>query len=358
MSFRHITKTVYKVHDFILWQRSKSLVLSPSFQRRPVWSPSAKSYLIDTIIKGLPVPIIFIRETTNLKSLEPTREVIDGQQRLRTLISYIDSTILPDYKEDIDSFKIKKNHNKQLANKTYNELDEVFKQRILNYEFSVHTLPSETEDSEVLQIFARMNSTGVKLNGQELRNAEFFGEFKTVMYDLAYQNLSRWRDWNVFNENEIARMQEVEEVSDLVNIIMHGVNAKSQAKLNELYRRYDEVFYYEGTVIKRFNNVMNKIDEMFGRQMQDTAFKRRGLFNALFTFIYDIMYGLNSKLDHQSARSIDSSVYTGLLIASEQLKTGERLSDELRKSLRGATADAASRRQRLSFLKRVCDGQA
>ena len=61
-------KTTYKVSDFLSWQRSKTLELRPSFQRRPVWQPGAKSYLLDTIIRGLPIPIIFLREQkTDLK---------------------------------------------------------------------------------------------------------------------------------------------------------------------------------------------------------------------------------------------------------------------------------------------------
>jgi Protein of unknown function DUF262 len=72
----------FKVSDFLSWQREGSLELSPSFQRRPVWKPSAKSYLIDTVVRGLPVPIIFIRERINLTTQTTIREVVDGQQRV------------------------------------------------------------------------------------------------------------------------------------------------------------------------------------------------------------------------------------------------------------------------------------
>ncbi|MCX5783137.1 MAG: DUF262 domain-containing protein, partial [Elusimicrobia bacterium] len=69
------TKTLYKISDFISWQTSKNLSLSPSFQRRSVWKESAKSYLIDTIVRGLPIPIIFLREKTDPNTLETKREV-------------------------------------------------------------------------------------------------------------------------------------------------------------------------------------------------------------------------------------------------------------------------------------------
>ena len=95
MEIINIAKTLYKVSDFLSWQRAGTLELSPNFQRRPVWQPSAKSYFVDTVARGLPVPIIFIREITDINSYEPKREIVDGQQRIRTLLSYIDHNCLP-----------------------------------------------------------------------------------------------------------------------------------------------------------------------------------------------------------------------------------------------------------------------
>jgi len=96
-----IHKTFYKVADFLSWRKNESLVLSPYFQRRSVWDKGAKSYLIDTVYRGLPIPIIFLRDRgVNTKTFEPIREVIDGQQRLRTLISFIAPDLLKDYNAD------------------------------------------------------------------------------------------------------------------------------------------------------------------------------------------------------------------------------------------------------------------
>src|SRR3990167_11509119 len=99
----HIEEASYSVSDFIAWQKDGILVLNPDFQRRAVWSSGAKSYLIDTVIRGFPMPIIFLREQkTDLKALKTTKEVVDGQQRIRTLLSYIDPALLPDYDADKD----------------------------------------------------------------------------------------------------------------------------------------------------------------------------------------------------------------------------------------------------------------
>ena len=184
MALGNIQKTVFKVNDFLSWNRAGSLILSPAFQRRPVWPKGAKSFLIDTIVRGIPMPIIFLRERTDLKTLEPQREVVDGQQRLRTVIAFIEPDKLPNFDEQRDSFTVDKVHNAELAGKRFRELSATTRQRILDYDFSVQVLPADTEDREVLQIFGRMNSTGFKLNEQELRNAEFFGAFKELMYKL------------------------------------------------------------------------------------------------------------------------------------------------------------------------------
>src|SRR2546428_7286017 len=154
MNPKSTQKTVFKVSDFLSWQRIGSLHLSPAFQRRPVWPPGAKSLLIDTVVTGIPMPIVFLREVTDLKSLEPQRQVVDGQQRLRTLISFIEPSALKDFDPGRDSFVVIPSHNRDLAGKTFRQLPDSTKKTILDYEFSVHVLPSDTDDREVLQIFA------------------------------------------------------------------------------------------------------------------------------------------------------------------------------------------------------------
>lgn len=73
----------YTVSDFIEWQAKKQLVLAPEFQRGSVWSPSAKVFLIDTILNDLPIPQVYFRTKLNPQTQTTLREVVDGQQRLR-----------------------------------------------------------------------------------------------------------------------------------------------------------------------------------------------------------------------------------------------------------------------------------
>jgi hypothetical protein len=305
MKTLQMTRTLYKVSDFVSWQKAKTLELSPSFQRRPVWKPGAKSYLIDTVARGLPIPIIFLREQrTDLKSLEPKREVVDGQQRIRTLISFIDSSLLYDRRPAQDDFTVQSVHNAELAGKIFSELSSEIRQKILDYQFSVHVLPSDTDDKEVLQIFARMNATGVKLNDQELRNSEFFGQLKTSAYELAAEQLSKWRKWEIFTEYNIARMEEVELTSELIFMMLKGITGKTQAALKRLYKGKDADFPERHEVERRFRTIMDSIEDKLGEEMASLPFSSKTLFYSLFASFYSIQFGLKSSLRKERPKPI------------------------------------------------------
>lgn len=296
MEHLSFSRTDYSINDFYNWMKTKSLELSPSFQRRDVWSNLMKSYFIDTIIKGLPVPVIFLRERIDINTLKTIREVVDGQQRLRTILAFVDPGCLKDYNPSRDYFQVRKTHNPEIANKDFKDLTESDKQKILNYKFSVHVLPTNVDDPMVLQIFARINSTGVKLNPQELRNARYFGEFKNTMYELALEQLDRWRKWGIFKEQDIARMNEVQLTNDLVILIINGFTSKEQKIFNNTYSKYDEEFPDKKVVKRRFRVVMDTIEDLIGKDMSNSNFTKETIFYYLFTLLYDIRFSINSKL--------------------------------------------------------------
>ena len=317
-----IHKTLYKIGDFISWYKNDALILNPGFQRRSVWKPGTKSFLIDTIVKGFPIPIIFLRERgVNLKTYEPIREVIDGQQRLRTLISYIDIALLKDANVERDLFQVKTVHNKELANKGFKEISADNQQRILNYQFSVHTLPSYVDDRDVIQIFRRMNSTNYTLNAQELRNAEFFGEFKTSAYQLAMEQLNRWREWKTFTEDNIARMFEVELTSELMFSLIRGnIVGKSQTAISKVYKDFDEEFPNRDEIERRFRVCMDEIDSKLGASMPNIVFSRRSIIYSLFMYIYDVIFGLDTPLNQPpQPNTLSREVVANVKLASERI---------------------------------------
>jgi uncharacterized protein with ParB-like and HNH nuclease domain len=305
---------------------------------------------MDTIVKGLPIPIIFIRERTDINTLEPKRQIVDGQQRIRAILTYIDHRCLKDYKESRDFFQVKRTHNIELSGKNFKDLSPELKQTILDYQFSVHLLPSDVDDKQVLQIFARMNATGVKLNAQEIRNAEFSGVFKQTMYNLAYEQLKRWRDWNIFTENNIARMDEVEMTSDFALLMYKGISAKTKTGLNNLYKSYEETFPEKKYVKKRFQDVMDTTDDKLGKKLPELEFRKKTLFYVLFALVYDLHYGLGTPLTKKRKKPIPTN-FINKINGLNDLFEKKKLPEDVAKSARGQTTNLKSRRILYKYIK-------
>ena len=348
-----ISRTQYRVSDFISWQRSKTLVLSPSFQRRAVWKSGAKSYLIDTIARGLPIPIIFLRDQrSDLSSLEPNREVVDGQQRLRTLIAYIDPSLLDDYKPGVDDFQVDPVHNKQLGGRSFRQLPAIVQQRILDYQFSVHVLSASVDDREVLSIFARMNSTGLKLNAQELRNAEYYGAFKTSIYRTAATHLPRWRAWGIFNEDSIARMQEVELTTEFALMMFEGITSKRKKILDEIYKDKDKEYPEQMEFERRFNITMETIETKLGLRIRSQPFSRRTMFYSLFAYVYDHQFGLGSPLERVNPKTLPDEIVARIEDAGERLRK-KTAPERVLQSVTRRTTNLQERRNVFKYLKDI-----
>ncbi len=318
-----IQKTFYKVADFISWKNKGGLILSPHFQRRAVWSKGAKSFLIDTVYRGLPVPIIFLRDRgIDKTTYEPIREVVDGQQRLRTLISYIAPRLLDDFNPAQDEFFVKKTHNKELAETEFALLDEDTQDKIRNYEFNVHILSSNVDDRDVIQIFRRMNSTSYALKRQELLNSQYFGEFKTSQYNLAAEQLALWRSWKTFTETDISRMQEVELTSELtISMIERKVIGKSVSSIERYYQKFDEIYANRKIVEDRYRTIVEFIAKNFPGNRNDFVFYKKTVFYTFFMTIYDSLYGISSGVNKKIApKSMPSSRIQALKQKGDRIK--------------------------------------
>jgi hypothetical protein len=317
-------KNFFKVADFVSWQKDKALILSPKFQRRAVWKPGTKSYLIDTIVRGLPIPIIFLRDLPiDLETLRPKREVIDGQQRLRTILSFVSPQSLEDYDPQKDQFTVQKNHNKEIAGKTFQKLDDEIKRDILEYEFSVHILSPRMDDREVIDIFRRMNSTYYQLNKQEIRNSQYFGEFKTLAYQLALECLDYWKNWKVFTDDDIARMKEVKLTSELIMMMLDGKLMGGNDKIiDDYYKKYDNSVPHKNKIYENFHTTMKVIDNHFKDFLPSSKFNEHTKIYIFFAVIYDLIFGLNNIKSSVSdpVKKLSNIVIERIKIADDEIK--------------------------------------
>lgn len=351
----NITRTTYRVADFLSWQQSNQLRLSPAFQRRSVWNVNQKSFLIDTVVRGLPVPIVFLRDSLSLESHRSIKEIVDGQQRLRTLLAFIDPSSLPDF-DHRDEFVVRSIHNRDIAGKSFDSLPAATRRDILSYEISTHVLPLDFEDRDILQVFARMNSTGLRLNPQELRNAAFAGVFKSLSYELAAEQLDRWRAWKIFSEDQLSRMKEVEFVSDALLNMEEGLSGKSQPKLDSAYKNRDDDWAGAAVAADRFRHTMETLAGLLGEQIEQSAWRSEVNFFTLFVVIYDLEWGLGSSLTKTRARRLVPSIRDSVERIGWKLSNDDvpaRVLDAVQR----ASADLGRRRTRFEFVKNALEAR-
>lgn len=272
-------RSTYTPIDFVEWKAASTLSLSPKFQRRPVWKPAAQSFLIDTLLRGMPVPPIYIRQVQTDKRDRWLREVVDGQQRIRCVLDFVENR-----------FRLSKTLKAEWAGKTYEQLSPVERDSIDTYGFAAEVFKG-ISDQEVLEMFSRLNTYAVPLNRQELRNGRFFGVFKQCCYQLAYEHLEYWRQEKIFSENNIARMLEVEFVSETLIAFLHGMQDK-KTSIDDYYSQYDDEFRQREQMEKRFRIVIDEITEATVGDLADSEFRRPPMLYSLICAVYHRVFGL------------------------------------------------------------------
>jgi len=334
----------YSINDFVEWEKNKQLELNPSFQRRPVWNDKAKSYLIDTILRGKPIPKVFIRQKINVTTKTSMRDVVDGQQRIRTILSYIK-----------DGFVVSPRQNKEFGGKVFSDLPEDIQAQVLSYEISVDLLIN-LPDADILDIFGRLNSYAVILNEQEKINALHFGPFKLLADNIGRKYYEYWTTQGILTKQQVLRMQEVNLVADLLIALREGIKSKKQ--ITKFYNNYEKQYDDDVTEVeKSFDGVIVKIAQLYPEGLGDTEFSRIHLYYTLFTAVAHCLYGLKGLAAprHELDEAGIQRARNGLDRVSEIFEdpTGEGLSDVERtfvQDSRRATTDEAVRSRRTAFL--------
>jgi hypothetical protein len=291
-------RSIYRPQDYLEWRENNTLDITPKFQRRGVWSHNARSFFVDTLLQLMPVPPIYLRITQAQGTKSIRKQVIDGQQRIAAVLDFIDG-----------KYNLSNTLSGAWAGKSFTGLKEEERNAILTYPFSTEVFQG-ISDLEVLQVFSRLNTYSVPLNAQELRNGRYFGFFKQTAYGLAYENLEFWRRHRIFSERSIARMLEVELVSELIIAQLEGMQDKKKS-IDDFYDKYDETFPKRIESAKRFNDVLDSINAISESSLSDTEFHRPPLFYTLFCVIYHRKYGLPAQ-ETVAKHTLDKRDYSAL----------------------------------------------
>jgi hypothetical protein len=148
----------------------KNLIVNPEFQRLSVWDRTRKSKLIESLLLNIPIPVLFLAEDK-----DGTRVVVDGQQRLRA----IEEFEAGQYR--LSGLQVLS----ELNRKRWVDLTPRQSRIILNRTLRCIVISASSDPNLRFEVFERLNTGGVPLNDQELRNSIFRGSFNKTLHSLA-----------------------------------------------------------------------------------------------------------------------------------------------------------------------------
>lgn len=324
------------IQDLINLDKSGELDLKPWYQRRSVWTRPQKAYLINTLFEQKPIPTCYIRHYLDVEKEKSVKEVVDGQQRIRTILEYEKGEFAARHPDHTKRVKI-------------SELTAAQKSKFKMTAISIGYLIS-ADDSDVIEIFGRLNSVAKTLNGQEKRNARFSGEFKQFCLGQGAQRVKIWRDLGVFTANDIARMSEVQFTSELAINMLEGISDYSVRKIDDYYAKKDENFPEAEKIQQRMEKVFSLITKLQPGTIKDTIFSRSPLFFSLFLVLdsnqakispaaleeglYGVDESFNSDVPITDRKKADADFYAACTASTQRIKSRQIRDAYIRKALK------------------------
>jgi hypothetical protein len=227
--------TTYTVADFCDMMTRRDITVNRDYQRSDkVWPESAKSYLIETMILGYPLPKIYLYQITDVKSRKTVKEIVDGQQRSLAIQDFFNNNFSLSKGLETDTLK----------GLSYSELAEEDKQAFLSFAISCDLLLGASE-GQVVEVFRRMNSYTVPLNPEEHRHASYQGRFKWFANRVTKRYNGTFRTIGLFGEKQLVRMADTKLLAEVCDAILNGIRTTNKSILDRLYRDHDKTFNEE-----------------------------------------------------------------------------------------------------------------
>lgn len=269
----------WPVSELISLYDSDRLNLSPPYQRNPVWTAKAQQKLLESILSGKPIPNFFL-----LKTGKDSYEMIDGQQRARTILGYSRNLITDHENLTFEKRLTQSPNRKQTAS------------QFLDYKLSI-TVVKEIHDNEsVEEYYALLNSSGLRLSRPELKKAEYFTtNFLKLVLECAEDE--RFRSLRIFKEANTARMNDVDFVSELIALLKFGISDKKE-KVDQLYeddislkeyRSLKSTFDKQMTIFNGCNHIT---------PLLRTRYKQKNDFYSVFYLFWTIQDSDIATLEH------------------------------------------------------------
>lgn len=271
----HLTKSDYAIPHILDFVKKETWNnIRPEYQRRLVWDIKKKSKFIESLLMNLPIPPIFLYEFDTA-----AYEVMDGQQRITTICEFFD-----------DQFKLKGLEELDSLNKlSYSDLSEPIQRELLRGRIPAITVErtrGQSQKGEIQrEVFNRLNTGGVTLNAQEMRNSNYSGSFNELLLELAAEPAFT-NAWGIpsyrYKKDRIAYPEKLREDrlfkrmhdSEIVLRFFALENGGSATKL-KMDKLMEKHRHATSTEINAFRNSFKDRLHFAVSVMEDLAFKAR-----------------------------------------------------------------------------------
>lgn len=219
------------------------LNIRPKYQREFVYNEAKRNAVINTIIKGYPLNVMYW-----VKNEDGTFEMLDGQQRTISFCEFLDGNFSIKYRDMPSSFK---------------GLPPELQIKILDYKCQIYICENGTTE-EKLDWFQIINIAGEVLTPQELRNAFYTGEWLTSAKRMfSKTNCKAYRIANVYLNGSCIRQEYLETALDWISnghIKEYMNEHRSDSNANELWDYFEKVIGWVKTLFPKYNKVMKGIE--------------------------------------------------------------------------------------------------
>ena len=248
------------ISQLIEWIKKDLINLHPPYQRNFIWSSTDQKLLIDSIMKGYPLPTFFV-----YRKNDGTYDMVDGQQRATTISKYVKGDFTDTnkhYYQDIDQDR--------------------FKSYLLNV---TEVYDIDTSNGESLEDFYYLvNKRGVHLNSSEANKAYYHdAPFMILVNEL--MDLQELSDLDIFSTKTVQRMNDRSLIEELVAYLFKGNVTDKRIAVDELLESTLEMKKIK-EVREEFKSILGALCQLNGiKPIKETRFKQRNDFSTLFCFI-------------------------------------------------------------------------
>lgn len=218
------------VFDLVNYYRSGKLELNPAFQRQSVWKLADRKKLIDSMMRGYPVPAIVLYKRPT--SAGVVFDVIDGKQRLESILKFMGEIRGEQFSAAVELFDPITGESATDSINWKSLVKRGMQDHIERFVFPV--IEVEGEMSEIFNLFVRINSTGKPLSPQEKRKAIYYNSPLLHEADKVARKFEKYfvTEMSVLSAAQIDRMKHVELVCELMLSLVNGNVLQKKEALN------------------------------------------------------------------------------------------------------------------------------